>query len=606
MSNDPTDLSKAFDMPGVEDSSEFASNMAIVMQRSQEIMARMAEAQAEDDHPLHADPLNVMPVFRGFAEELMRDPQKTFETTTALWTKQAELWGRMMMSAWGAGDSAAPVIEPKKGDKRFSDAEWSENAVFDYLKQAYLLTAEWTQDLAHNTGEMSERDRRKLDFYTRAFVEAMSPSNFPALNPVVLRETMEQKGANLVRGVEALAKDVKRGKGQLIISQTDMDKFEVGRDMAVTPGKVIWQSDITQLIQYAPTTEQVYAKPLFIVPPWINKYYILDLNKKKSMVAWLVDQGYTVFILSWINPGPEQGKETWESYMQNTSDAIDVALAETKQKSLNIVGYCAGGALTATMLCYMKKKGDKRIDSATLFTAQTEYTNAGDLQVFVDEETVKVVDEQMDKGFLPAQSMANAFNLLRSSDLIWSYVVQNYMLGKEPFPFDLLYWNADSTSMPAQVHHFFLEELYNRNSLAKGEMVVFGEQIDLADITIPVYHLAPREDHIAPIPSVYRGAKLMKNADNTFVVSGSGHIAGVVNPPVLEKYQYWTREGIEQDDVEAWLEGTTETAGSWWPHWDEWLSKKAGRKVKAREPGAVAGAIMDAPGSFVKVRFDQD
>ncbi len=605
MNIDAKDLTGGFEVPGAEETSEFASNMAIVMQRSQEIMARMAEAQAADEHPLHADPLNVMPVFRGFTGELMRDPQKLMEATTQLWTKQAELWGRMMMSAWGAGEST-PVIEPKKGDKRFADAEWSENAIFDYLKQAYLLTADWTMDLAQNTGELPERDRRKLNFYTRAFVEAMSPSNFAAMNPVVLRETMEQKGANLVRGVEALAKDVNRGKGQLIISQTDMDKFEVGRDMAVTSGKVIWQTYITQLIQYSPTTEKVYAKPLFIVPPWINKYYILDLNKKKSMVGWLVDQGYTVFILSWVNPGPAQGKETWESYMQNTSDAIDVALAETKQKSLNIVGYCAGGALTATMLCHMKKKGDKRIDTATLFTAQTEYTNAGDLQVFVDQETVKVVDEQMDKGYLPAQSMANAFNLLRSSDLIWSYVVQNYMLGKESFPFDLLYWNADSTSMPAQVHHFFLEELYNKNSLAKGDMVVFGEQIDLADITIPIYHLAPREDHIAPIPSVYRGAKLMENADNTFVVSGSGHIAGVVNPPVLEKYQYWTRERIDQDDVYEWLEGATETKGSWWPHWDGWLSKKSGRKVNAREPGVVAGTIEDAPGSFVKVRFDQD
>lgn len=606
MTKGPADLNAALEMPGVEDTSEFASNMAIVLQRGQEIMARMAEAQAKDDHPLHADPLNVLPVFKQFGEELMRNPQQLVETTTTLWSKQAELWGRMMMSALGANETTQPVIEPGSGDKRFADAEWSDNAIFDYIKQAYLLTSDWAQDLANNSGDLSERDRKKLNFYTRAFVEAMSPSNFPSMNPVVLRETMAQKGANLVRGVEALSKDVARGKGQLIISQTDMDKFEVGRDMAVTPGKVIWQSDVTQLIQYTPTTEQVYAKPLFIVPPWINKYYILDLNKKKSMVGWLVDQGYTVFILSWVNPGPEQGKETWESYMQNASDAIDVVLAETKQKSLNMVGYCAGGALTATLLCYMKKKGDKRVNSATLFTAQTEYSNAGDLQVFVDEETVKVVDEQMDKGYLPAQSMANAFNLLRSSDLIWSYVVQNYMLGKEPFPFDLLYWNADSTAMPAQVHHFFLEELYNKDSLAKGEMVVFDQQIDLADITIPLYHLAPREDHIAPIPSVYRGAKLMENADNTFVVSGSGHIAGVVNPPVLGKYQYWTREGIEQDDVHDWLEGTTETKGSWWPHWDGWLSKKSGRKVKAREPGAVAGALMDAPGTFVKIRFDQE
>ncbi|MEM7270177.1 MAG: alpha/beta fold hydrolase, partial [Pseudomonadota bacterium] len=524
------------ELPGVEDSAEFTSNMAIFTQRYQEVMARLVEAQAEDEHPLHADPLNVVPAFRDLATQMATNPTAMWDATLKLWTAQGELMRRMMMGAPGQEDHA-PVAAPKKGDKRFSDDEWSSNLVFDYIKQAYLLNSDWVQSVAHDTGDMSERDRRKVDFYTRNFVEAMSPTNFAATNPAVIRETIAQKGGNLVKGVKALSRDVERGKGQLIISQTDMDAFEVGRDMAVTPGKVIWRTPITELIQYSPTTEKVYAKPLFIVPPWINKYYILDLNEQKSLVKWLVAQGFTVFILSWVNPGPEQSDETWESYMENTSAAIDVVLAETGQKSVNIVGYCAGGALVSTMLCHMANTGDKRVSSATLFTAQVEYTNAGELQVFVDEETVKVVDEQMDKGYLPASSMANAFNLLRSSDLIWNYVISNYMLGKEPFPFDMLYWNADSTSMPAQVHHFFLEQLYNRNMLAKGTMEVFGEKLDLADIKIPVYHVAPREDHIAPAASVYRGAKLMENAKHTFVVSGSGHIAGIVNAPQLGKYQ---------------------------------------------------------------------
>lgn len=602
MTTDPTNTPE---MPTAEEGMEFVQNLAEATQRGQEIWSRMAEAKAKDEHPLHSDPLNVSPVFSELAKEMMAHPETIAEKSMELWTQQAELWRRSMMS-WMGAERPEPVVAPQRGDKRFKDDQWQENQVFDYLKQSYLLAADYTQDLVHNVGDMPKRDRAKADFYTRAFVEALSPSNFAATNPEVLRTTFQEKGANLVRGINAMAKDVERGKGNLLISQTDMDAFEVGRDMAVTEGAVVFQSDVLQLIQYSPKTEQVYARPLMFIPPWINKFYILDLNEKKSMVKWLVEQGYTVFMISWVNPSEAQKDETWDSYMAHILDAVDAVRAETGEDRINVASYCVGGSMTGSMLAYLAKKKDKRIASATMFTAQLEFSDAGELQVMVDDKILSVVDEQMDKGFLPAESMANAFNMLRSSDLIWGYVVQNYMLGKSPFPFDLLYWNADSTCMSAQVHHFYLENFYNDNALAKDELVLDGENVSLSDIKIPVYHLATKEDHIAPAESVYRGAKLMNNAKNRFVVTGSGHIAGVVNPPAAGKYQYWTsKSGMRAADLDEWMGGADETAGSWWPDWDEWLAKNSLRKVPARTPGAVNGVIEAAPGSYVKVRFDK-
>ncbi|MEO0359716.1 MAG: alpha/beta fold hydrolase, partial [Pseudomonadota bacterium] len=430
------DMNTPPELPGVEESAEFAANMAEVMRQSQEVMAKMVEANARAEHQLHADPLNVAPVFHNLTAEMMANPQMLAEKSIQLWAQQAELWRRTMMG-WMGAETEGPVVEPEKGDKRFADSEWSQNQVFSYMKQAYLLTSRWARDVAHTVGDMPERDRRKLDFYMRAITEAMSPSNFAATNPEVLRATMAEKGANLLRGVRALAKDVERGKGKLIISQTDMDAFRVGENMALTEGAVVFQNDVLQLIQYAPKTETVYARPLLFVPPWINKYYILDLNPKKSMVQWLVEQGYTVFMISWVNPTEAQKDETWESYMGAILEAIDKVLEETGQEKLNIASYCIGATMTGTMLAHMAQTGDDRVASATMFTGQLEFSSAGDLQVFVDEATIGVVDGQMEKGYLPADSMANAFNMLRSSDLIWSYVVQNYMLGKDPFPFDL-------------------------------------------------------------------------------------------------------------------------------------------------------------------------
>ncbi|QIE57936.1 class I poly(R)-hydroxyalkanoic acid synthase [Pikeienuella piscinae] len=564
----------------------------------------MAEAGARDERPHHPDPMNVAPVFTELTKEMLNNPRELAEKSLELWGQQAELWRRTMMG-WMGAEEAEPLAEPERGDKRFADREWSENQVFNYMKQAYLLSSRWTQDLAHNIGQMPERDRRKLDFHMRNVVEAMSPSNFAATNPEVLRATIAEKGANLVRGAEALSRDIARGKGKLLISQTDMNAFKVGENMALTEGAVIWQDNVLQLIQYAPKTKTVWSRPLLFVPPWINKYYVLDLNPKKSMMQWLVEQGHQVFIISWVNPGPEQKGETWDSYMTAIMTALDKVREETGQSQVNIGSYCIGATMTAVMLAHMARTGDERVASATMFTGQMEFSSAGDLQALVDEKTLEIVDEQMEEGYLPADTMASAFNMLRSSDLIWSYVVQNYMLGKDPFPFDLLYWNADSTAMPAKVHHFYLDRFYQNNALAKGELVVHGGKVDVADIRIPVYHLASREDHIAPAASVYRAAKLLVNAKNRFVVAGSGHIAGVVNPPALGKYQHWVRDDMDAPDIETWLENAKEVPGSWWPDWDRWLKRRSGKKIPAPTPGAKLGVIEPAPGSYVKVRFDE-
>jgi polyhydroxyalkanoate synthase len=386
-----------------------------------------------------------------------------------------------------------------------------------------------------------------------------------------------------------------------------MDAFKVGRDMAVTPGKVVFQNEVMQLLQYAPATEQVYSTPLLFIPPWINKYYILDLNERKSLVKWLTEQGFTVFLVSWVNPDERQRDETFESYITKGGlTAIDKVLEETGEKSLNLAAYCIGGTMSATMLAWMAKVKDARVKSCTFFTALTDFEDAGDLQTFVDEATIKLVDQQMDKGYLPAEAMANAFNMLRSSDLIWNYVVNNYYLGKEPFPFDLLYWNADSTAMPAKVHHFYLERFYNENAFAQGELSLLGQPVEISDIKVPVYHVASKEDHIAPAAAVYRGARQMTGAKEVrFVLAGSGHIAGVVNPPAMEKYQHWVDGDLDAEELPDWLATAEERPGSWWEDWSKWLAKRSGKKVEPREPGAVLGALEEAPGSYVKRRFDE-
>lgn len=591
-----------------EQGRHIAHNMAEVFEVSSQIWQTFLAAQMQEGAPRHVDPLNTWPTFAELYRTMWDNPRQVADMTIEFWAAQQALWQNSMLKWLGAKDVPEDLALPHmmKPDKRFAHRDWSENALFDYIKQSYLLTSGWVQDTVGRVGEMDPKERKKAAFYTRYFVEAMNPANFFALNPEVLEATVEQKGENLVRGLRMMLEDLERGKGRLLIRQTDMDAFEVGRNTAVSPGAVIWQNEMLQLIQYAPLTEKVHARPLLIVPPWINKYYVLDLNPKKSMVKWLVEQGHTVFMLSWVNPDSRHGKFSWEDYMFDGADAaIDKVLEETGEKSLHLASYCIGGTLAGTLLAWLGGTKDRRVASSTFFTAQLDFEDAGELQIFVDEHILQVVGEDMEQGFMPADRMANAFNMLRANDLIWGYVVNNYLLGKDPFPFDLLYWNADSTAMPARVHRYYLEEFYIRNAFAAGKLTVRGKPVRLSDIRGPVYHVATREDHIAPAASVYRGAKEMTRAEVRFALSGSGHIAGVVNPPALGKYQFWTNADMSRAELADWLKGAEETPGSWWTDWDAWLSARSGRMVAARDPGARLGVIEPAPGSYVKVRFDE-
>jgi polyhydroxyalkanoate synthase len=569
-----------------------AQNFAQIAELSMKIWQAALDGQGEAASPNKA--------LEEINKALWSEPEVLMKASIDYWQGQQALWLETMQR-WTGPEAPAP---DGRGGKRFAHKGWSENALFDYIKNAYLFTSDWMQDQVAEADGISEAERKKLDFYTRNYVDSIHPANFFALNPEVLETTAAQNGENLVRGLQMMLEDTERGRGKLLIRQTDMDAFEVGRDMAVTPGKVIWKNNVLQLIQYSPSTEKVRAKPLLFVPPWINKYYILDLNEKKSLMKYLVAQGYTVFIISWVNPTNAQREETWDSYAQAVLDAVDVVLAETKQKALNIGGYCVGGTLLGPLLAYLGKTGDKRVASATLFTTQLEFSDAGELQIFADEETLADLETQMPEGYLPAQTMASAFNMLRANDLIWSYVVNNYLLGKEPFPFDLLYWNADSTGMPAKLHLYYLRRFYMENAFARGDFTLFGKKVMPADVQVPIFHVATKEDHIAPAASVFRGVRMLENAENQFVLSGSGHIAGVVNPPAAGKYQYWTGAVDVHETLPEWLENAEETSGSWWGHWDAWLKKHSGRNVAAREAGAITGALEDAPGSFVQDRFD--
>ncbi len=584
MPKNPTDLEEL-----AQQGAANAQNFAQIAELSVKIWQAALEGQGEEASPTKA--------LEEINKALWSEPEVLIKASTDYWLGQQNLWLETMQR-WTGAEAPTPDT---RGDKRFAHKGWSENALFDYIKNAYLFTSDWMQQQVAEADGLDDATHKKLDFYTRNYVDSIHPANFFALNPEVLEATAEQNGENLVRGLKMMLEDTERGHGKLLIRQTDMDAFEVGRDMAVTPGEVIWQNNVLQLIQYAPSTEKVHAKPLLFVPPWINKFYILDLNEKKSLMKYLVAQGYTVFIISWINPTEAQRDETWDSYAQAVLDAVDVALAATGQKSLNIGGYCVGGTLLGPLLAYLGKTGDKRVSSATLFTTQLEFSDAGELQIFADEETLADLDAQMPDGYLPAQTMASAFNMLRANDLIWSYVVNNYLLGKEPFPFDLLYWNADSTGMPAKLHLYYLRKFYMENAFAKGDFALFGEPVTPENIQVPIYHLATKEDHIAPAASVYRGARMLTNANCRFVLSGSGHIAGVINPPSVGKYQYWVGEMDGQETLEDWLENASETKGSWWGDWDTWLKKRSGKKGAAR---AIKNGLEDAPGSYVKDRFD--
>lgn len=577
-------------------------NLAQVFARASEIAKQVA---ARPDLQKVESDAQILPMeqvaktFGALTDYYMNDRQKLMQAQMKLWMGYSVLW----QSAWAKtlGQTPEPLASPARTDKRFKDKDWHENAVFDFLKQAYLISSKWALEMV-NDAELDEHTKLKARFYVEQIANAVSPSNFVFSNPEVLKATLASNGANLISGMDKLERDFKSPDGRLRIKQTDTEAFEVGRNIALTLGKVVFRNDVFELLQYAPSTPETFEYPLLIVPPWINKFYILDLTPQKSYIKWCVDNGITVFVMSWVNASDAQGRKSFSDYMrQGFLTAIDEVQKATGAKKVNTVGFCIGGTLVSASLGYMAAKDDERVNAATFFTTQVDFEKAGDLCVYVDEEQVRWIEGRMeDKGYLPGSRMADAFNLLRSNDLIWSNVVNNYLLGKDPMPFDLLYWNADSTRMPAGVHSFYLRECYMNNNLSQGTMMLDNVRIDLSKVKVPVYNLAAKEDHIAPLPSVFRLANYF-GGPVKLVVSGSGHIAGVVNPPAAGKYQYWTNdEGAET--VEDWLAGASETAGSWWPNWLQWISEKSGAKVKARLPFDVG--LGDAPGEFVRVKGD--
>jgi polyhydroxyalkanoate synthase subunit PhaC len=589
---------------GAVDVEAFSRNLARVVEEGGKALAAYLKPR-EGGHAdrQFADEVNEVAKTLGqVAQYWLADPQRTLELQTRLGKAYLDLWASAAKRL--AGEPAEPVAVPAPNDKRFADPEWSSNQFFDFLKQAYLLTTRFANQMVSEAGNLDPHTRHKAEFYVRQIANAVSPSNFVLTNPELLRETVASNAQNLVTGMQMLAEDIKAGGGDLRIRQSDSALFEVGRNLAVTPGKVIFQNDIMQLIQYAPSTPTVLKKPLLIVPPWINKFYVLDLMPEKSFIKWCVDQGITVFCVSWVNPDAQLAKKSWEDYInEGPLAALEAIKQATGEDQVHSVGYCVGGTLLALALAAMAARGDQRIVSATMMAAQVDFTYAGDLKVFVDEEQVELLEQRMaERGYLEGKSMVTVFNLLRSNDLIWPYIINNYMKGKAPFPFDLLYWNSDATRLPAANHSFYLRNCYLDNKLTKGGLTIGNTPIDLKAIKIPVYNLATREDHIAPAKSVLLGSKYF-GGPVRYVLSGSGHIAGVVNPPDKHKYQYWTGPKPRSANLEGWLAKATEHPGSWWPDWLAWLKAQDTTEVPARVPGdGGLKPIEDAPGSYVKVQ----
>jgi len=599
----PEAPSRDFVMPDVARLAINLVHAANLGQKAARLLMQNDDSKSDANQAFH-DLQRVGKTLMDVAASYMRNPAKIVEAQTALFEGYLGLTSNMTRRL--LGEDVPPVAAPSRSDKRFRDPDWQENIVFDLMKQSYLLTSKWLTDRIRTAEDVDQHTREKADFYVRQMANAVSPSNFLFTNPEILRTTLATNGENLVSGMEHLLEDIERGHGHIQIQQTDMSAFRLGENVATTPGKVVYQNDLMQLIQYEPTTEKVHKRPLVIFPPWINKYYILDLTPDKSLVKWCLDKGYTVFVASWVNPDARLALKTFEDYMfEGVYAALDAVEKATGEKEVNAVGYCIGGTLLASSLAHMAARKDTRIKSATFLVTQVDFTEAGELKVFIDEEQISDIERQMhDKGgYLKGSTMASTFNMLRSNDLIWNYVVNNYMLGREPMPFDILFWNSDATRLPSAMHVFYLRECYLENKLAEGRMELGGEELHLGDVKVPVYLQSSREDHISPYNSVYKATRLFGGSVR-FICAGSGHIAGVINPPSSGKYNHWTNENLPATPDE-WFAGATDHKGSWWPDWEQWLAEKSGPMVEARKPGSGKLKVLeDAPGSYVLVKSE--
>ena len=581
-----------------------AESMASAAEKSAKLLGDFATRHAQSGKSLFADELGLGKAFMELASNMLSNPARMAESQMALWQQYMTLWQNSMLRAWGA--PVAPVAEPHKGDKRFRHEDWQDHVLFDYIKQSYLIAARWLHENVASVEGLDEQTQKKVDFFTRQYIDALAPSNFALTNPEVFKETIATGGQNLVKGLHNLLDDIERGNGKLRISMTDAKAFELGVNIGTTPGKVVFRNELIELIQYEPSTAKVHERPLLVIPPWINKFYILDLREKNSFLRWAVAQGHTVFVISWVNPDEKLASKDFEDYLTDgTLAAIGAIGQATGAKDVNAIGYCLGGTLLAATLGWMAAKKDRRIASATFMTSLVDFTHAGELEVFIDEAQVASLERKMrERGYLEGSEMASTFNMLRANDLIWTFVINNYLMGRDPFPFDLLHWNCDATRMPATMHSFYLRNMYMRNALREpGGITLDGMPIDLSASRVPTYFVSAIEDHIAPWKTTYAGTSIL-GGPSRFVLSGSGHIAGMINPPAANKYGYWTNAKLPPTPDE-WLEGANQHEGSWWTDWQAWIGERTGRDVAPRIPGkGKLKALADAPGTYVRIRAD--
>ena len=587
------------------DHAESVKVFAEVAERSSKILGDYIKRHADGKGVAFTDEFGIAKAFMDLSAQMLANPWKLAETQMKMFWDYVSLWQSSALKV--LGHAPEPVAAPAKGDNRFRDEQWENHFLFDYFKQSYLIAARHIHDAVCCVEGLPEEAQKKVNFFTRQYIDALAPSNFVLTNPQVLRETVNSGGQNLIRGLNNLLEDIDRGNGQLRIKMTDYDAFKVGANVATTPGKVVYQTDLMQLIQYQPLTKEVYKRPLLIIPPWINKYYILDLRQKNSFIRWAVEQGHTVFVVSWVNPDRRHADKSFEDYMfEGSLAALDAVQKATGEHEVNVIGYCLGGTLLGATLAYMAEKKDQRFVSATFFVSLLDFSIPGELGVFIDEQQVENLERRMnERGYLEGSEMGTTFNILRANDLVWSFVINNYLLGKEPFPFDLLYWNSDSTRMPAKMHSFYLRKMYMENALKDpGGITLGGVPIDLRKIRLPAYFVSTVEDHIAPWRSTYLGARRVSGPVR-FVLGGSGHIAGIVNPPSANKYGYWTNDKLAETP-EQWQAKAKYHEGSWWSDWQGWIDRQNGAaRVPARIPGAgKLKAIEDAPGSYVSFRLD--
>jgi polyhydroxyalkanoate synthase len=568
-----------------------------VAERSAKLLGEFAKKDhASSLSAAASDELGIAKAYMDLYSKMLSNPAGLAAFSTNLMLDYMQLWQSSWMKMMGV--QAGPVAAPAKGDGRFKDDDWSSNFLFDYMKQSYLIAARHIQHAVANVEGLSPESEKKVAFFTRQYVDALSPSNFALTNPQVLRETLASGGQNLLKGLNNLLSDMEKGG----ISMTDEAAFKLGKNVATTPGKVVFQTELMQLIQFLPTTQEVYRTPLVIIPPWINKYYILDLRASNSFIKWALDQGHTVFVLSWVNPDARLAQMGFEDYMkQGPLAALEAVEKATGERKVNFIGYCLGGTLLGATLAYLKAKGEDRVAAATFFVSLLDFSAPGELGVFIDEAQVDSLEKKMnERGYLEGSEMASTFNLLRANDLVWSFVINNYLMGKDPFPFDLLYWNSDATRMPARMHSYYLRNMYLKNLLGvPGGLTMEGVPIDLSKVDVPSYFISTAEDHIAPWKTTYKGSQYL-GGEVRFVLGGSGHIAGIVNPPAAKKYHYWTNDA-RPESADEWFKTATQHPGSWWQDWQAWMdARNGGEKVAARTPD---NPLEDAPGSYVMLRL---